>query len=165
DRVTGPTARAPLRPAPTQATRAAPAMAAPHDVSIKVRVMGEGIRAVRIVSLLKQPGDAIALDETLCGVETDKAIYPIESSFAGVLKEWHCKKDDILNIGDEVGVVTTTAETAPSAFTPSTASPPEPLSTPRPPALSIQQLQQLPRAELAPHAAVPPALSPAITRR
>src|SRR5207237_6711429 len=53
--------------------------------SITVPVMGEGIRNAKIVSLLKTPGDAIALDDPLCEVETDKAVYPIESSFAGVM--------------------------------------------------------------------------------
>ena len=43
--------------------------------------MGEGIRAAKIVSLLKKPGDPIELDDPLCELETDKAVYPIESSF------------------------------------------------------------------------------------
>jgi len=55
--------------------------------SITVPIMGEGIRNAKIVSLLKKPGDAIALDDPLCEVETDKAVYPIESSFAGVMGE------------------------------------------------------------------------------
>src|SRR5881398_3752963 len=46
--------------------------------SITVPVMGEGIRNAKIVSLLKKPGDPIALDDELCEVETDKAIYPIQ---------------------------------------------------------------------------------------
>src|SRR2546430_38469 len=59
--------------------------------SITVPVMGEGIRNAKIVSLLKKPGEAIALDDPLCEVETDKAVYPIESSFAGVMGAWTTK--------------------------------------------------------------------------
>src|SRR5438445_7885585 len=59
--------------------------------SITVPVMGEGIRNAKIVSLLKKPGDAIALDDPLCEVETDKAGYPIASSFAGVMRKWKSK--------------------------------------------------------------------------
>src|SRR5438270_4801710 len=55
--------------------------------SITVPIMGEGIRNAKIVSLLKKPGDPVALDDPLCEVETDKAVYPIESSFAGVMGE------------------------------------------------------------------------------
>src|SRR6478752_6729637 len=54
-----------------------------HVQSITVPVMGEGIRNAKIVSLLKKPGDQIQLDDELCEVETDKAVYPIQSSFAG----------------------------------------------------------------------------------
>src|SRR5881409_1078129 len=53
--------------------------------NITVPVMGEGIRNAKVVSLLKKPGDPVALDDELCEVETDKAVYPIQSSFAGVM--------------------------------------------------------------------------------
>ncbi len=57
-------------------------MSKDHAQKITVPIMGEGIRNAKIVSLLKKPGDAIALDDDLCEVETDKAVYPIQSSFA-----------------------------------------------------------------------------------
>jgi 2-oxoisovalerate dehydrogenase E1 component len=75
--------------------------------SITVPVMGEGIRNAKIVSLLKKPGDAIALDDPLCEVETDKAVYPIESSFAGVMGEWKTKVGDTVEIGRELGTILT----------------------------------------------------------
>jgi pyruvate/2-oxoglutarate dehydrogenase complex dihydrolipoamide acyltransferase (E2) component len=61
--------------------------------------MGEGIRSAKVVALLKKPGDRIALDDALCEVETDKAVYPIESSFAGTMGEWKTKIDDTVEIG------------------------------------------------------------------
>src|SRR5438105_2650045 len=64
------------------------ATAATATQPITVPIMGEGIRSAKIVSLLKNPGDAIALDDGVCEVETDKAVYPIESSFAGTMGEW-----------------------------------------------------------------------------
>src|SRR5213596_751666 len=75
--------------------------------SITVPVMGEGIRNAKIVSLLKNPGDLIALDDPLCEVETDKAVYPIESSFAGVMGEWKTKVGDTVDIGQELGTILT----------------------------------------------------------
>ena len=132
-----------------------------REVVIDVPVMGEGIRAARIVSLLKQPGDRVALDDALCEVETDKAVYPIESAHSGVFKEWKCQVDDVLEIGQPLAVITADAA-APSKAVPteeSASSPP-----------SLQQLQRRPRfapAAPAAPAGVPaePALSPAITRR
>jgi 2-oxoisovalerate dehydrogenase E1 component len=75
--------------------------------SITVPIMGEGIRNAKIVSLLKNPGDPIALDDPLCEVETDKAVYPIESSFAGVMGEWKTKVGDTVDIGQELGTILT----------------------------------------------------------
>src|SRR5438128_346457 len=73
--------------------------------SITVPVMGEGIRNAKIVSLLKNPGDPIALDDEPCEVETDKAVYPIQSSFAGVMGEWKTKVGDTVEIGQELGTL------------------------------------------------------------
>ncbi|HEU5314050.1 MAG TPA: thiamine pyrophosphate-dependent enzyme, partial [Candidatus Udaeobacter sp.] len=75
--------------------------------SITVPVMGEGIRNAKVVSLLKNPGDTIALDDELCEVETDKAVYPIQSSFAGVMGEWKTKVGDTVEIGQELGTIVT----------------------------------------------------------
>ena len=75
--------------------------------SITVPVMGEGIRNAKVVSLLKEPGDPIALDDELCEVETDKAVYPIQSSFEGVMGDWKTKVGDTVEIGQELGTILT----------------------------------------------------------
>jgi 2-oxoisovalerate dehydrogenase E1 component len=72
---------------------------------ITIPVMGEGIRNAKVVSLLKKPGDAVALDDPLCEVETDKAVYPIESSFAGTMGEWKTEVGATVDIGQEIGTV------------------------------------------------------------
>jgi 2-oxoisovalerate dehydrogenase E1 component len=74
---------------------------------ISVPVMGEGIRSAKVVALLKKPGEKIELDDALCEVETDKAVYPIESSFAGIMGEWKTKVGDNVAIGQELGTIFT----------------------------------------------------------
>lgn len=65
---------------------------------IRVPILGEGISSARVVSLIAKEGDAIEEDDPLCEVETDKALFPIESHVAGRLKEW------LIAEGDEVEV-------------------------------------------------------------
>ncbi|MGI8956864.1 MAG: thiamine pyrophosphate-dependent enzyme [Chthoniobacterales bacterium] len=77
---------------------------------IVVPIMGEGIRSAKVVALLKQTGDRIELDDSLCEVETDKAVYPIESSFAGTMGEWKTAVDETVEIGQELGTIITESE-------------------------------------------------------
>jgi 2-oxoisovalerate dehydrogenase E1 component len=74
---------------------------------ITVPIMGEGIRSAKVVALLKKTGDRIELDDALCEVETDKAVYPIESSFAGTMGEWNTAVDETVEIGQELGTILT----------------------------------------------------------
>jgi 2-oxoisovalerate dehydrogenase E1 component len=77
---------------------------------IVVPIMGEGIRSAKVVALLKKPGDRIELDDALCELETDKAVYPIESSFAGTMGEWKTAVDARVEIGQELGIILTEGE-------------------------------------------------------
>ncbi len=81
-------------------------IAGTSDIIVRVPIMGEGLRSARVVALNKKPGDAVAHDDVLCEVETDKAVYPIEASFAGTFKAWKIKIDDTVLIGQEIAVVT-----------------------------------------------------------
>jgi 2-oxoisovalerate dehydrogenase E1 component len=124
--------------------------------SITVPIMGEGIRNAKIVSLLKKPGDPIALDDDLCEVETDKAVYPIQSSFAGVMGEWKTKVGDTVDIGQELGTIFTgdgeSIAAIPKAFG----------STDAAAAFSSHKEA---REDMRRHTGIEPALSPTITRK
>jgi pyruvate/2-oxoglutarate dehydrogenase complex dihydrolipoamide acyltransferase (E2) component len=100
-------ARAADAPQSHEGPRPAPAPAAgPPEVVVTLPIMGEGIRAARIVALAKKPGEAVAREEAICEVETEKAVYPIEASASGVLKEWRCRVDDTVDVGREIAVIT-----------------------------------------------------------
>jgi len=92
---------------PGSSIPATAALSEQHVQSITVPIMGEGIRNAKIVSLLKKPGEQIQLDDELCEVETDKAVYPIQSSFAGVMGEWKTNVGDTVEIGQELGTILT----------------------------------------------------------
>ena len=132
-----------------------------HVQSITVPVMGEGIRNAKIVSLLKKPGEQIQLDDELCEVETDKAVYPIQSSFAGVMGEWKTKIGDTVEIGEELGTIVTSEPAFAEQFEAAAKESPK------------RETVEAPVSAAAPgdsgrharHYNIEPALSPTITRK
>ncbi len=94
-------------PATVESREQHPRVSSGNVQKIVVPIMGEGIRAAKVVSLLKQPGDKINYDDPLCELETDKAVYPVESSWIGVMGEWKTKVDDTVEIGQELGTIQT----------------------------------------------------------
>src|SRR5207253_11120095 len=71
--------------------------------------LGEGLHEARLLRFLKQPGEAVAQDEPIYEMETDKAVMEIESPAAGVLAEWTASEDDVLPIGATIGRISTEA--------------------------------------------------------
>jgi 2-oxoisovalerate dehydrogenase E1 component len=128
--------------------------------TITVPVMGEGIRNAKVVSLLKNPGDTISHDDELCEVETDKAVYPIQSSFAGVMGEWKTKVGDTVEIGQELGTIITAEPSFTDQFQDAAEESGGVVETAVP---------NRKRPEVAPedrrHHKIEPALSPTITRK
>ncbi|PYL08806.1 MAG: hypothetical protein DME33_06370 [Verrucomicrobia bacterium] len=134
--------------------------------SITVPVMGEGIRNAKVVSLLKKPGDPIALDDELCEVETDKAVYPIQSSFEGVMGEWKTKVGDTVEIGQELGTILTSEPAFAGRFQAAAETSPVVVPTRRDDRGRAVTEREVTRPRPPTSAmAVEPALSPTITRK
>lgn len=109
---------------------------------ITVPILGEGIRVARVVSILKEAGEAVEADDALCEVETDKAVFPIECDEDGILLEWKISEDDEVKVGQEIAVLTLAkpvVQAQPAAAKPS---PAVEANTPRS-ALSAEAVKQL----------------------
>ena len=101
----------------------APAADAPV-VDVVLPSLGESVTEATIVEWLKQPGDAVALDEEIAEITSDKADLRVPSPAAGVLTEIVAQPGDTIEVG---GLLARLAEgataAAPSAApAPSTAS-------------------------------------------
>jgi 2-oxoisovalerate dehydrogenase E1 component len=144
------------RPEGRPAPKKEPARMA-NTQEIVVPIMGEGIRNAKVVTLLKKPGDKIALDDPLCEVETDKAVYPIESSFAGTMGEWKTEVGATVDIGQELGTIQVEGGEPQPSSEPSAErnGNSEPVAE-QPARLPLQKAKS---------AAIEPALSPTIVRR
>jgi len=85
-------------PAPAPAPVAATAAAAGGSLQVKVPPVGESITEVTLSRWIKKDGDAVAMDEAIAELESDKATFELTAEKAGTLKTI-AKEGDTLPIG------------------------------------------------------------------
>ncbi|MDP4796332.1 MAG: dihydrolipoamide succinyltransferase, partial [Rhodospirillales bacterium] len=88
-------------------------------VEIKVPTLGESVTEATVAKWFKKPGDAVALDEAVCELETDKVTIEVNAPTAGALKEIIAAEGSDVGVG---ALLATLDEGAAGA----TASPPPP---------------------------------------
>jgi 2-oxoglutarate dehydrogenase E2 component (dihydrolipoamide succinyltransferase) len=84
---------------------------------VKVPVLGESVSEATVGQWLKQPGEAVALDEPIASLETDKVAVEVPSPVAGVMGQQLVKEGDTVLVGAVLGVIEdgTAAVAAPAA--------------------------------------------------
>jgi len=117
-------------------------------VEVKVPDIGD-FDAVDVIEVLVAPGDAVAVEQSLITVESDKASMEIPSSAAGVVKAVKVKVGDKVKEGSVVVELDADAATASPAVAPAPAAAPTPAASPAPAAPPVQS----------PPAAVPPVVA------
>jgi 2-oxoglutarate dehydrogenase E2 component (dihydrolipoamide succinyltransferase) len=81
---------------------------------IRVPTLGESITEATIGKWFKQPGEAVAVDEPLVELETDKVTIEVPAPAAGVLSDIAAKDGDTVAVGALLGQIKESAG-APSA--------------------------------------------------
>jgi 2-oxoglutarate dehydrogenase E2 component (dihydrolipoamide succinyltransferase) len=99
---------------------------------LRVPPLGESITEAVIAKWLKSVGDAIAKDEPVVELETDKITVQIPAPEAGALSEQKAKEGDTVKVGDLVGVVAAGAAGAAKAAPVAAPVKPAPVATPAP---------------------------------
>jgi pyruvate/2-oxoglutarate dehydrogenase complex dihydrolipoamide acyltransferase (E2) component len=74
-------------------------------VEIKVPDMGNDAKEAILVAWHKQPGEAVAKNEPIADVMTDKVNVEIVSPAAGTLREARVAQDEAVAIGAVIGIV------------------------------------------------------------
>src|SRR4026209_481297 len=64
--------------------------------------LGENVTAGDVVRVLVSPGDAVAKDQPVLELETDKATIEVPSSVAGTVKDVRFKQGDRIKVGQVV---------------------------------------------------------------
>jgi len=65
---------------------------------VRVPTLGESVTEATVADWFKQPGDAVAVDEMLCELETDKVTVEVPSPVAGTLGEIVAKSGDTVEV-------------------------------------------------------------------
>ena len=90
-------------------------------VNIIMPKLGESIMEATVLKWHKQVGDAVALDETLLDIATDKVDSEVPSTSTGILEEILCKENDVISIGSVIGKIRTSAPDSAVVSAPSVA--------------------------------------------
>ena len=72
---------------------------------IKVPALGESVTEATVGEWLKKPGDAVAVDEPIASLETDKVAVEVPSPVAGVLQELSVEVGDTVEVGAIIAMV------------------------------------------------------------
>jgi 2-oxoglutarate dehydrogenase E2 component (dihydrolipoamide succinyltransferase) len=104
---------------------------------IRVPTLGESVTEATVGKWFKQPGDAVAVDEPLVELETDKVTLEVPAPAAGVLGDIAAKTGDTVGVAALLGQIKEGAAAAPAKAAAPAAKPPEaPKPAPAPAAKS-----------------------------
>jgi 2-oxoglutarate dehydrogenase E2 component (dihydrolipoamide succinyltransferase) len=82
------------------------------SVEIRVPALGESVTEATIGQWFKKVGDAVAADEPVVELETDKVTIEVPAPQAGVLENISAKPGDTVNVGALIGAIGTGAGAA-----------------------------------------------------
>jgi len=92
-------------------------------IEVKVPVLGESVSEASVGAWLKQPGEAVAVDEAIVTLETDKVAVDVPSPVAGILSAHLVAVGDTVNVGAVIATVEEGAAAAPAAAPAATPAP------------------------------------------
>src|SRR5689334_16619618 len=88
---------------------------------VEVPALGESITEGTLAQWLKKPGEAVAADEPIASLETDKVSVEVPSPVAGVLAEQVAKEGDTVAVGAVIARIDQNATASAAAPSPAQA--------------------------------------------
>ncbi|MEM7522041.1 MAG: 2-oxoglutarate dehydrogenase complex dihydrolipoyllysine-residue succinyltransferase [Pseudomonadota bacterium] len=110
----GGAAEAPATEAAPAAPASAPAAAVGGSVDVMVPTLGESVTEATVSTWFKAVGDAVAQDEMLCELETDKVSVEVPAPAAGVLAEITAPEGSTVDASAKLAVISSSGA-APAA--------------------------------------------------
>ncbi|MGB3318980.1 MAG: biotin/lipoyl-containing protein, partial [Sphingopyxis granuli] len=75
------------------------------STEVKVPTLGESVTEATVGEWLKQPGDAVAVDEPIASLETDKVAVEVPSPVAGVMGQQVAAVGDTVAVGAVIATI------------------------------------------------------------
>ena len=94
------------------------------SIEVKVPVLGESVSEATVGQWLKQPGEAVALDEPIASLETDKVAVEVPSPVAGIMGAHVAAEGDTVAVGALLGLIETSGVATSPAPAPAAAAAP-----------------------------------------
>ena len=85
------------------------------STEVKVPTLGESVTEATVGEWLKQPGDAVAVDEPIASLETDKVAVEVPSPVAGVMGQQVAAVGDTVAVGAVIATIEAGSGKAPAA--------------------------------------------------
>jgi len=117
------------------------------SIEVRVPALGESVTEATVATWFKKPGDAVAVDEILCELETDKVSLDVPSPAAGILGEIVAPEGTTVTAA---GLLATIAEGAGAAAAKPAAAPaPAPAPAPAAAPAAARDVEDAPAAKKA----------------
>ena len=93
---------------------------------VRVPTLGESVTEATVATWFKKPGDAVAVDEMLCELETDKVTVEVPSPVAGTMGDIIAAEGDTVGVDALLATIAEGGKAAASAPSPKEAKPEAP---------------------------------------
>ncbi len=96
------------------------------STEVRVPTLGESVTEATVATWFKKPGDAVAQDEMLCELETDKVTVEVPAPVAGTLSEIVASEGSTVGVNALLANIAEGASAAPAKADPAPAAKPAP---------------------------------------
>ncbi len=83
-------------------------------IEVRVPTLGESVTEATVATWFKKPGDAVAVDEMLCELETDKVTVEVPSPSAGIMGEIVAAEGETVGVDALLATITAGEGAAPA---------------------------------------------------
>jgi 2-oxoglutarate dehydrogenase E2 component (dihydrolipoamide succinyltransferase) len=93
------------------------------SIEVRVPTLGESVTEATVATWFKKPGDAVAVDEMLCELETDKVTVEVPAPAAGTLADIVAAEGTTVAAGALLAQINEAGKAAPAVNSPQSAAP------------------------------------------